>query len=125
VSAISDDILAARRYGVVHCGGSSLTSPTVSELAREFGLRANQSCYREIDEATARSSVLRLLHRDMAYDAEIMPIGQAQQLTDRFFAQFGDGSTYFTNNWCTVTDATFDEGVLVLGPKTSDPSTFN
>ena len=116
MSAISNDILAARRYGVVHCGVSSLASPTVSELAREFGLRADQSSYRGIDEASARSSILRLLHRDMAYNAEVMPIVQAEQLTDRFLAQFGEGSMFFTNNWCPVTDATFDEGVLVLGP---------
>jgi hypothetical protein len=121
VSAVNDDILVARRYGVVRCGVSSLTAPTVSELAREFGLRASESCYREIDEAAARASVLRLLHRDLAYDAEVMPLGWAGQLTDRFFAQFGEGSTsfsnkFFTNNWCPVTDATFDEGILILGP---------
>jgi hypothetical protein len=52
----------------------------------------------------------------MAYDAEVMPIGQAEQLTDRFLAQSGEGSMFFTNNWCPVTDATFDEEVLVLGP---------
>jgi hypothetical protein len=120
VSAVNDDIRAARRYGVVRCGVSSLTAPTVSELDREFGLRPNESCYREIDEATARASVLRPLHRDMAYDAEVMPLGQAGRLTDCFFAQFGEGSTsfsnkFFTNNWCSVTHATFEEGVLILG----------
>jgi hypothetical protein len=52
----------------------------------------------------------------MAYDAEVMPIGQAEQLTDRFLAQSGEGSMFFTNNWCPVTVATFDEEVLVLGP---------
>ncbi|MGO9465479.1 MAG: hypothetical protein ACLQIB_09420 [Isosphaeraceae bacterium] len=116
MSTISNDILAARRFGVVHCGVSSLASPTALELAREFGLRADESCYRDIDQETARSSVLRLLHRDLAYDAEVMPIEQARHLTDRFFAQFGDGSRFFTNNSCSVTDATFDEGVLVLAP---------
>jgi hypothetical protein len=113
--AVSDDILAARHYGVVRCGLSVHPSPTVAELAREFGLRDDPECYREIDGASARASVLRLLHRDMAYDAEIMPMDRAGQLADRFFSQFGDGSRYFTNNWCPVTDATFDEGILVLG----------
>ena len=42
---------------------------------------------------------------------------QAEQLTDRFFGLFGDGLRFFTNNWCPATDATFDEGILVLGAK--------
>src|SRR5262249_45338630 len=117
--AITEDILAARRFGVVHCGLSSSPAPTVAELAREFGLREGQECYREIDEPSARESVQRLLHRDLAYSAEIMPEGQAKQLAERFFAQFGTGARFFTNNWCPVTDATFDEGVLVIGPQRS------
>ena len=117
--AVSDDILAARRFGVVHCGISSLPAPTVAELAREFGLRPNASCYRVIDEASARLAMRKLLHRDMAYSAEVMPEQQAEQLTERFFAQFGNGARFFTNNWCSATDATFDEGVLVIGSQQS------
>jgi hypothetical protein len=117
--AITEDILAARRYGVVHCGVSSLPAPTIAELAREFGLRSDVACYREIDEASARLSVKRLLHRDLAYSAEVMPEHQAEHLTEQFFAQFGAGARFFTNNECPATDATFDEGVLVLGPNRS------
>ena len=117
--SVSDDIRAARHYGLVRCGLSSLSSPTVRELAREFGLCDDPGCYREVDEASARSSVVRHLHRDMAYDAEIMPMSQADQLANRFFAQFGAGSKYFTNNSCPATSATFDEGILVLGPDCS------
>ena len=113
--AVTEDILAARRYGVVHCGVSSRPSPTLDELAREFGLRDDPVAYREIDESAARESVKRLLHRDQAYDAEMMPEPEAARLTEAFFAQFGSGARFFTNNWCPATDATFDEGVLVLG----------
>jgi hypothetical protein len=117
--AVSDDILAARRFGVVHCGVSSLRAPTVAELAKEFGLRPDAACYREIDQACARLSVQRLLHRDLAYSAEVMPEQQAVRLTERFFAEFGTGARFFTNNWCPATDATFDEGVLVISPQRS------
>ncbi len=113
--AVSDDIRAARRFGVVRCGLSSLSAPTLAELAQEFGLRNDAACYREIDEASARLTVQRLLYRDLAYSAEIMPERQAEQLTEEFFAQFGGGARFFTNNGCPVTEATFDEGVLVLG----------
>lgn len=117
--AVIEDILAARRFGVVHCGVSSLTAPTIEELAREFGLRSDARCYREIDEASARQSIQRLLHHDLAYSAEVMPERQAEKLTQRFFAQFGAEAKYFTNNECPVTAATFDEGVLVLSPHLS------
>ena len=113
--SVVDEIIAARVFGVVHCGLASAHALTTAELAREFGLRNDQGCYREIDEASARESVLRLLHRDMAYHAEVMPLEQAAGLADRFFEPFGEGARYFTNNWCPVTKATFDEGVLVLG----------
>jgi len=114
--AVSEDILIARRFGVVHCGVSSLPAPTITDLAREFGLRGDAECYREIDEASARLSIRRLLHRDLAYSAEVMPEQQAEQLTEQFLAQFGSGARFFTNNWCPATNATFDEGVLVMGP---------
>jgi hypothetical protein len=113
--AVNDDILAARRCGVVHCGISSRLAPTIAELAQEFGLRNDPACYREIDETLAQLSVRRLLHRDLAYSGEIMPECQAIKLTEQFFAQFGSGTRFFTNNWCPATDATFDEGVLVIG----------
>jgi hypothetical protein len=116
---ICDDIRAARRVGVVHCGIVPRTAATAAELAREFGLRDDPTCYREIDEAAARASVRRLLHRDLAYDAEVIPESQAARLTDRFFAPFGAGTRFFTDNACPATDATFDEGVLLLGPDRS------
>ncbi len=117
--AVSDDILVARRIGEVHCGVSSLSAPTVAELAREFGLRDGPDCYREIDEASARRSVRQLLHRDLAYSDEVMPQHKAEQLTEKFFKQFGTGARFFTNNGCPATDATFDEGVLVVGTQRS------
>jgi hypothetical protein len=61
--AVSEDILAARRYGVVHCGVLSLSAPTVAALAKEFGLLPEAACYRESDEASARLSVQRPIAR--------------------------------------------------------------
>ena len=50
---VAEDIIAARIDGAVRCGLSSLRSPTVPELAREFGLRDEAECYKEIDEPAA------------------------------------------------------------------------
>jgi hypothetical protein len=66
-----------------------------------------------------------------------MPLARAQELADRFAAQFGPGARYFTDgtwhlpntlircgdiggpSWDPVTQATFDTGVLVIGRKWS------
>src|SRR5262245_44035349 len=135
--AVHDDVITARRYGVVRCGVSSLASPTLPALAREFGLRDDPASYREIDESAARRLLQLILHRAMAYNAEIMPAERAAQLADQFLGQFGRGAQFFTNgdfheplrrvsesvwsgaSWHPVTNATFDTGVLVIGPQCS------
>ena len=86
---VAEDIIAARIYGAVRCGLSLLPIPTVPELAREFGLRDEAGCYKEIDEPAARRLVQMVLHRDMAYNSEVMPEARAAELTDAFLAQFG------------------------------------
>jgi hypothetical protein len=135
---VAEDIIAARVYGVVRCGFSQKTGPpTVRDLAREFGLSEEPSLYKEIDEAAARRLVCRVLHRDMAYNAEVMPEPRAAALADAFLAQFGPGTRYFSNglwhlprviradgvvsgpSWDPVTPATFDAGVLAIGHKIS------
>ena len=106
-------------------------------MAREFGLRDAAGCYKEIDELAASRLVRMVLHRDIAYNAEIMPEARAAELADTFLAQFGSGTRYFSNgtwhlqsvvrpdgvvcgpNWDPVTRATFDTGVLAIGPERS------
>lgn len=135
--AVSDEIIAARIYGSARCGLSSLPSPTLQVLAREFELREDASYYKEIDESSARRLVRLVLHRDLAYHAEIMPESRAAELADRFFAQFGPGARYYTNgtfhkepqrisesvtagpSWDAATEATFDTGVLVIALESS------
>jgi hypothetical protein len=136
---INDIITAYRIFGKIRCGLSSLSSPTVPELAREFGLLDDAACYQDIDEADAHRLIQMLLHRDMAYNAEIMPLSRAVDLTDQFLSHFSLGTRYFSNghwdlqsakptddligranpNWHPVTSATFDTGVLAIGPEQS------
>ncbi|HXG11461.1 MAG TPA: hypothetical protein VNK04_17030 [Gemmataceae bacterium] len=134
---VAEDIIAARIYGTVRCGLSSRASPTIPESAREFGLRDEAGCYKEIDEEAARRLLRLVLHRDMAYNVEIMPEVRAAELADAFLAQFGPGTRFFSNgtwhlpavvrpdggvigpSWDPVTSATFDTGVLAIGPEWS------
>jgi hypothetical protein len=134
--SVADEIIAARKYGVTHCGVSSQASPSISELAAEFGLAGDPANFREIDTHTARRLAQLVLNRDMAYNAEIIPADRAAELADQFLAQFGtDGVRFYTNgtfheargpkltwagaSWDPVTAATFDTGVLVIGPRCS------
>ena len=131
---VADEIQSAREAGVVHCGLSSQASPSVPELAAEFGLSRDPGVYREIDAAAARRLVQLILHQDMAYNSEIIPLPHAAELADRFLDQFGiDGVRFYTNgtfheargpnltwsgaSWNPATKATFDTGVLVVSPK--------
>ena len=133
---ITDEIIAARNCGVVHCGFSSLVSPSLAELASQFGLSADPANYREIDEASARWLIEMVLNQDMAYNAEILPADRAVELADRFLSPFrAQEVRFFTNgsfheargpkltwsgaSWNPATQATFDTGVMILGPKFS------
>ena len=130
------EIHVARACGVVHCGMSAHPSPTLAELANEFRLAPVVTSYKEIDASAALRLAALILCQDTAYNAEIMPATRAAELASRFLAQFGtDGVRFFTNgtfheareqkltwsgaSWDPVTAATFDTGVLVLGPRCS------
>lgn len=128
--AIAEHIIAARIFGAVRCGLSLQNSPTLQELVRELGLRED-ACYREIDESSARQLIQSVLHKDMAYGAEVMSEARATGLAEQFLAQFGQGTLYFSNrtrhlpradglghvtSWDPATMATFDTGVLAIGP---------
>ncbi len=121
---------------MVHCGLSSKPSPSLPELAREFALADDPGNYREIDSTAARRLMQMLLHQDLAYNAEILPMDRASELVAAFLAQFGvEGVQFFTNgtfhealgpkstfhgaSWNPATAATFDTGVLILGPRCS------
>jgi hypothetical protein len=132
---VVEEIIDARHCGLVRCGLSSNKSPSVSELAAEFGLGSDPGIYREIDEPEARRLIRLVLHQDLAYDAKLMSVEKASELTDGFLEQFGTGETRFYTNgkfyergtgrwlnswtWIPATMATFDTGVLVRGATVS------
>lgn len=136
VQKIVAEIHSARDYGVVHCGVSVWPTPTLAEIATEFGLAPVLSSYKEIDIAAAHRLAELILHQDMAYNAEIVPAVRAAEMAGRFLALFGtEGVRFYTNGtfhegrgpkltwsgvgWDPVTEATFDTGVLILGPQCS------
>ena len=103
---------AERDCGVVHVGASEAT--TLSEAARAFRLGFDDALYRAIDRTEARAVLVEVLHRDLAYRAELMTPARAAELADAFLEETArPGARYFTADQ-PATAATFDRGVLVL-----------
>jgi hypothetical protein len=88
----------------------------------------------EIGNNRLASSILTsLLHKDLAYDAEMIPLEQANLLANAFISNFSNQARYFSNStwnkneykegnrsyelglssWTPFTEATFDSGVII------------
>jgi hypothetical protein len=125
---VADEMIEARG-GWTDCGLSSLRSPSLTELAEEFGLKTDEGLYREIDADEARRVARFVLHHDLAYGSHRMHAEKAAELADKFLGQFAsDGTRYYTNGtlhdsdprtWNSATDSTFDAGLLVIGQAAS------
>lgn len=105
---------------------------TPLEAARLFGLFESPEIYFEVSEAEAKSVLVAVLVKDMAYGSPLVPPGDAVALADAFFGSFAaNGARYFTNgefgkprlhpnigpSWNPATEHTFDSGVLILSPR--------
>jgi hypothetical protein len=127
-------VKSKRTVGVVHCGYVSSAS-SLPDTASSFSLSPDISKYRKVCKAEALEILTRLLHKDMAYNSEVMPVETARELSVSFIEGFDDASaTFFTNidfsgegkklgndcwagpNWNPVTDATFDAGIMAISP---------
>ena len=118
-------VKAARRIGKVISGFFDRPFASAGAAASDFGLSGKAAIYREIQADVAVSVIANVLHRDMAYDQQIMPAARALGLAKEFVGCFPrDATRFFTNgtfgrkqeapSWSPATDATFDTGVIVL-----------
>ena len=104
---------------------------TLGLVAAEFGLSSAANVYEEILREEATAVLTAVLHKDMAYNCEIMLLEQANALAADVISLFeANGARFFTNGgygrprlnpnvgpgWMAATEATFDTGVLVLAP---------
>lgn len=99
---------------------------TFDAVAEAAGLRPLGRGWHEIDRATATRILHDVLHRDLAYSAELIPSRDAGRLAREFVsAVAGDSSRFATNSsdrldassysWDPATTHTFDGGVVVTG----------
>jgi len=96
-------------------------------------LKDFKESFREIDDvALAKNILTTLLHKDLAYGVELMPLDKAGLFTDRFFSLFSSQALYFSNSvwneneytpdkafefglssWAPLTELTFDSGIVI------------
>ncbi|MDZ4656599.1 MAG: hypothetical protein SH868_03370 [Bythopirellula sp.] len=115
----------ATRYGYdVHSGTKSRSFESPESLACEFGLKSHPNIYIEFDLEVACKILCTLLHQDMAYKSELIPLAEAELLSNAFIELFkGQICRFYSNGewhipyqeWTPATDATFDGGILALG----------
>jgi len=131
--SIFEELRTRRDCGVVRAGMADTTS--LETTASAFSLDANPAIYRCFDAESARRLLTRILHRDLAYDMEILPIADAERLAVQVLELVPNGQ-FFTNgtfdqpvvkegrvivgaSWNPATEATFDTGVIVVGSAVS------
>jgi hypothetical protein len=127
-------LVERRNSGRIRVCFASYWGDALPDVLARFGLNCTgspDSALREIGTAEARAIVASLLHRDMAYKAEIMSMEEAESLADRFMQRFPSGKTRFLTNLeqlkdrslafdtgCNpLTNATFDAGVIGISER--------
>ncbi|MBN8521396.1 MAG: hypothetical protein J0L77_05810 [Alphaproteobacteria bacterium] len=94
---------------------------SMGKLAALFGLKDLDYIYIEIPLEEASAILTQLLHKDMAYDSQILPLGKASDFVARIMNQIDSRKAHFYTNrrlgssiWNPATEATFDNGILIL-----------
>ena len=85
------------------------------------------------NQELAKNILTSLLHEDMAYGVEVMPLEKARILTSKFFSLFSSQALCFSNStwnkneyavpakdfelglssWTSLTELTFDSGIII------------
>lgn len=117
---------------VVERRGSDSAAAIVDQVVQAHGFRGIATAWHEISASDAHAIVTALLHRDLAYEEEIMSLTAAADLATEFFDLVPEPHAYFTNgewttnhdanhepaallSWDPISDAAFDSGVVCLG----------
>lgn len=125
------DIPAEREAGYVRCASTNVWGePQLGALMSVFGLAPEPSFLREVPGDKAAQVLAAVLHQDMAYKCEVMPLARAEELAYQFLASQEPGATFYINadwsayfspnpgpfsfGWNPLTESTFDAGVLAI-----------
>lgn len=116
----------AGRVRLLICDGECQEA-TFDQVASAAGLHPLGERWCVIDAEKAVRVVASVLHRDLAYGAELLPLSQALRLAEELVSYCGGNAARFATNtqgepdagfwsgWNPATEATLDGGILVLG----------
>jgi hypothetical protein len=134
-----EQILKLRDAGHTTCAIVDVPSPSsmdaatqsADQIVRAHGFQGIADGWIEISANDAHAIIATLLHRDLAYGAELMPLSTASELSAQLLDGVPEPHRYFTNGdwtvdedgsgeatlngWNPISDATFDSGVVCLG----------
>jgi hypothetical protein len=124
------DLVAKRKAGHVRVSFTSYYDQPLLEVLARFGLGCSEfhdPMLREVDRAEARSVLVSLLSRDMAYNATLMTTQEAEILAEQFLQSFSADARFMTNlerpedterpfdvGSSPITESTFDAGIICL-----------
>jgi hypothetical protein len=125
------DIPVERDAGSVRCASMKVWgAPALGSILSTFGLAAEPKFLREVPADKAKQVLAAILHQDMAYKSEAMPLARAMQLAQDFLSSHESGARFFINadwseyfapkngpssfSWNGLTEATFDAGVVAI-----------
>lgn len=133
------DEIFAKRWGVVHFDVRAFdrrkfeqTSHLLDSYVEQLGMHGIGKSWREVDALGARKIIQRILHRDLAYNSDLMLQTDAKTLADRVISLFSSRAEYYTNgnfdqdaiavgpeikrgpSWYPITKATFDTGIVFV-----------
>lgn len=114
-------LIAARRFGEIRYSVVCESTGSLSRLLGKFGLTPDESLLVEHDRDTALQILITLLWKDMAYESECIPRGEAESMAQQILAEHeSPGCRYFSNgnlakgkSWNPLTESTFDSGLII------------
>jgi len=114
------ELVAKRNCGSVRYAVISDYSGDMNQVLAKFGLNADRALLVEHNRAGALDILASLLHRDMAYESELMPEQSARGIAEAVLHPQRADATYFSNgnwakreSWNPLTSSTFDAGIIV------------
>lgn len=125
------DIPVERDAGSVRCATTKVWGePAIGPILSTFGLAAEPGSLQEVPGDKALQVLTAILHQDLAYSCEAMPLARAKELAQNFLSSQESGARFFINAdwsqyfapkqrpssfaWNGFTKATFDGGVLAI-----------
>lgn len=117
------EIFQLRKCGIIQFHTIYEYPGNLNRILGYCGLKPNAEKLISMNYEQAVATITRWLHREPAYDSELMRREQAEHLASEFIKKFSDSTSKFYSNarwfeksvpqWERFTDCVFDGGVLI------------